>query len=244
MKYLKIFGERNTGTNYLKGLISLNLKVRLIEGGIPHKRGLLRNPFLFDQLYDLLYPGHLGWKHAFPDPQRIRQFKGYDETGLVTLTKNPYSFLLSLYKHPYHYKGNIPDNFSEFIRSRWHTLRRENCRKSHFENPVMLWNSKNRAYMALQESFPFRTVNLTYEKLIADPEDIIRHLGQFFDLESASDKFMNIHQSTKGSDKDFSAYREFYMHERWRDEISPEDLGYISRFLDSSVTEYYGYQTL
>jgi hypothetical protein len=243
MKYLKIFGERNTGTNYLMSLIALNLQVQLLDGGIRHKRGLLRNPFVFDILYDRLYPGHLGWKHSMPDHQRIRKFKGYDSTGLITLTKNPYSFLLSLYKRPYHYKGDLPDNFSAFIRGAWPTLHRENYWESCYENPVMLWNRKNSAYLALQEHFPSKTMNLKYEVLIDDPEDLIRHLGKFFGLERSSEVFQHKVESTKGEAMDYTAYRDYYLNEKWKAHLKPDDIAFINSFLDRQVMEYFGYQT-
>jgi len=71
MKKIKIFGERNCGTNYLRELIIANIEAELLEGGVPVKKGIMKSSIIFDRLFDLLHKDFLGWKHSFPNHKRI-----------------------------------------------------------------------------------------------------------------------------------------------------------------------------
>ena len=100
---VKIFGERNTGTNYLSKLIASNLLVKIKRGTVPKISPFALNEFTKDLFFFLSKKCNLGWKHSYIDYD-IALLKEVEEykTAIITLTKNPYSFLLSLYKNPYH----------------------------------------------------------------------------------------------------------------------------------------------
>jgi hypothetical protein len=110
MKLIKIYGERNTNTNYLGELISLNLDVAEVLGVVPQsmRRIQTRLPVknaLRDIYFQFTYARNLGWKHAkVEDPAHIRKYSlvKNNEVRFITLTKNPYSWLLSLFRRPYH----------------------------------------------------------------------------------------------------------------------------------------------
>ncbi len=244
MKKIKIFGERNTGTNYLRTLILLNLKVGIIEGGVPTKQGIMKIPSIFDLFYDLIYRQHLGWKHAVPDHKRLKRQCNLKETGFITLTKNPYAFLLSLHKRPYHYKGKIPSSFDDFLKRRWHTVRRENHNQPFFTNPVHLWNIKNKAYMELRKAFPEITLNLTYEQLVEEPEETVLALARYFHLEPLPGPFKNQETSTKEAEKNYRYYRNYYLAEEWRENLMDEDISFINLHLDPEVMDYFGYRII
>ncbi|RME83007.1 MAG: hypothetical protein D6775_09300 [Caldilineae bacterium] len=127
---VKILGERNTGTHYLEKLLRLNLDVRVLPGSAPRRlrRHFPGNEAVLDLYFRLTAFANLGWKHALaPAPDALRRSR-WARRGLVilTLSKNPYAWLLSLYRHPYHYSGPLP-SFERFLQSPWRTVRRERC---------------------------------------------------------------------------------------------------------------------
>ena len=90
IKSIKIFGERNSGTNFLEQLLNKNL-----------------NNIHFHSFY---YKGGTGWKHGFP---KIRLFKNTDETLFIFIVRDLYPWLKSMYNNPYHYKR--PENINIFL---------------------------------------------------------------------------------------------------------------------------------
>jgi len=91
---IKIFGERNTGTNFLKLLLKRNIKnVNVLDGR---------------------YCKGSGWKHGFPKSELLNKLKGpviyiYTERELE-------SWLNSMYRKPYHI--NWYNNFDNFIKKK------------------------------------------------------------------------------------------------------------------------------
>lgn len=90
-------GERCSGTNYLYSLI--------------------KNNFPSAELVS-----DFGWKHDFLD---LRTAKIYEQENyhLFFVSRNPYDWVQSLYKHPHHIHPNLREKpFSEFIRSEWYSI--------------------------------------------------------------------------------------------------------------------------
>ena len=97
-----------------------------------------------------------------------------DGIAFVALTKNPYSWLLSLHRRPYHYKGDRGQDFDRFITQPWETQGRDRG-PSAFEHPVAMWNEKNRSYLRMGDEVPF--IHITYEELLADTENVVGSIG-------------------------------------------------------------------
>ena len=242
---IKLYGERNTGTRYLERLLRLNLDAELLRGSVPIRlQRLFRyNEDLRDLFFWLTYRRNLGWKHAMaPDPGTAARARGGCESLVfVTLTKNPYSWLLSLYRRPYHFGGEL-SSFAEFLVSPWSTVRRERAGDG-FRSPVDMWNQKNRAYLRLYELG--RVDNLRYEDLLADPEGTISRLCSRFSIERKSPRFLNVTESTKDRHrKDHDYYRRYYLEEQWRSELDREHLGIINRSLDVELLRAFGYEKI
>lgn len=136
---IKIYGERNCGTNYLEKLIALNLKVDILKFQLNWFSILLLKYLKYDFIQDLLFHFQgkttLGWKHGCPPVQAIKNYNT-DLLVIVTLTKNPYSFLSSLYKKLHHMKGKKSTNFSDFISRKWTTRRRDLCKEKQLDTPI------------------------------------------------------------------------------------------------------------
>ena len=81
-QWIKIYGERNTGTSYLEQLIVRNLNVDSLRGGIPRsiRRLFPNSEYARDWYFRATRSRNLGWKHALvpsenqlataPDPIR------------------------------------------------------------------------------------------------------------------------------------------------------------------------------
>jgi hypothetical protein len=249
---IKIYGERNTGTNYLHQLVEGNLDADLLPGSVPLSvlrwRGYLPKTEFFDEMvrdlyFFLNYRTNLGWKHSLVKP--VEQLGKYKITqgnlSFVTVTKNPYSWLLSLYKRPYHQHWSEKPDFETFLSLPWCTVRRENSPKK-FTNPIEMWNIKNRAYLQLKRKFP--TIDLKYESLLLDPEQEVMSIKDQFSLTQKVKHFQNIEKSTKGDQKDFLYYQKYYIEERWRGKLSPTAIHTINEHLDFSLMEHFGYTKL
>lgn len=245
---IKIYGERNTGTNYLSQLIRLNLDVDELPGVVPLYVLLLQ--FLLpgrervrDIYFNLTYHKNLGWKHTLVKPAIVlSSYSLYsDNLSFVTITKNPYAWLLSLYKRPYHqYYQHKPD-FETFLTSPWQTIDRDNVPLM-LPSPVELWNLKNASYLQLSDIFP--VLNMRYEDLVANPGQTIELMAQTFAYHWKTARFTDYHKSTKEKSKDSNFYRDYYLQERWKAKLSPQAIALINERLDDDLVRHFGYEKL
>jgi hypothetical protein len=252
LKSIKIFGERNTGTNYLKELIRRNFDIEIIEG-VPTLNYMRLNKALFflpkqkmiDYYFSSYRPASLGWKHAVPNTQSIYEDIRFnkDELGLIFLAKNPYAWLLSMYKRPHHYDGDVSKlSFYEFLSEPWPTLGRDNVRVP-LTSIIDAYNVKYRSYIEFVNASK-SCLLLRYEDLILNTQDVINTISSELSL-SVSDTFRNVDKSMKrDKDKNFDFYQDFYGKERWRDKLDAKSLTIINRSLDSQVVKDLGYQML
>ena len=209
----------------------------------------------------------MGWKHSLVIPSDFIESlenDSFHKTYFITLTKNPYSWLLSLYNRPHHYRHTFnffenpmlwllslyksPANytikkktFEDFLVSPWLTVDRENAPPK-IVNPIMLWNIKNASYIDLKNNA--HAINLKYEDLLISPEKLICDISNVFHLTKKDEKFKNLHGSTKGDKKHFSDYQLYYLEERWKEKLSQKAINIINSYLDNSLLEYYGYRKL
>lgn len=87
IQYIKIYGERNSGTNFLTELLRNNIVNLTILSGTYNKGS--------------------GWKHGFP-----KHYKENDSKVLyIFLIRDLESWLQSMYKNPYHIKRTSQMNF-------------------------------------------------------------------------------------------------------------------------------------
>ena len=258
-RIIKIYAERNTCSRYLRALLEANLEVLVLEGGgspfIQRLQEVLPGQELVrDVAAYFSYPHDLGWKHSRPkDAQSLGKASLVRKRGVlfITITKNPYSWLLSLHRRPYHQRYQRKPPFIEFLQTPWKTLIRENVSQA-VNSPVELWNIKNRSYISLHDS-ELDTVALTAEALLKDPETEITRIAREFSIPRTRPHFTNYDSSTKtsesntvtrDSEKDTSYYRDYYLGEKWKEMLSVEALDLINRSLDPALMKYYGYDYL
>jgi hypothetical protein len=245
---IKLYGERNTNTNYLEKLIELNLEAKQLIGVVPSsirrlQENLPGDEWLKDVYFKYSYSQNLGWKHCLVDSAaNLMQFKSMrpDNLHYIALVKNPYSWLLSLHRRPYHHGDSAKQSFAEFLASPWKTVGRE-LSPSIVESPIQLWNLKNKAYLNIEAT---EGLVISSESIFFDPEEVINKIVNVFKLEKKSSTFVNYNKSTKDSSKDFQYYRNYYLLEKWRKEISDDDIAYISRHLDVELMAKLSYDVI
>jgi len=248
VRQIKIYGERNTNTNYLEQLIRLNLDVTQIPGVVPRyvktiQKVLPGKEWLRNRYFSFTPYRNLGWKHGrvLSEPD-LRHFDILNRgICLVSITKNPYSWLMSLYRKPYshQYRGGKPD-FETFLTTPWKTVARDNCERV-LASPVELWNIKNASYLLLEN---FDGLNLTTESTVQDPQAVIEKISGHFSIERLAPGFLNYEKSTKDSSKDFTWYQDFYLNEKWRNDLSEQAVAIISRSVDQDLMRHFGYEML
>ena len=240
--FLKVLGERNCGTNYLEQLWEKNFKASILSGNPNRRVPLKRYELSHDIYFALTERSNLGWKHAMaPSADLIKRHKGFKKLGIVALVKNPYSFLLSLYKRPYQYIGKKPSTLAEFLTTPWKTTKRERWWEPTFHNPIELWNEKNHSYVSIEKQLPQHVMVLRYEDLIGDPIESLRKMSNKFGLNGNG--LENVTGSTKNdSGKDFDTYRDYYLQEKWREDLSSKAIEVINKNLDKALMDELGYK--
>jgi hypothetical protein len=245
---IKIYGERNTGTNYLSKLIALNLDVKQIPGIVPKSVMILQNLFpgkelVRDIYFALTFHRNLGWKHS-----QVRSTDVLPKYSLcrgnitfLTITKNPYSWLLSLYRKPYHQYWDHKPDFDTFLTLPWKTLGRDNVQRE-FVTPVEMWNNKNASYIQLGQEF--KTINLRYEDVLSSPKNVIELISEASGCKWKNNEFVNQEQSTKEGEKNYAYYLNYYLKEKWKDDLSQSTIQLINEQLDDGVMNYFKYEKL
>lgn len=248
-KLIKVYGERNTNTNYVSKLIELNLNVKELSGVVPPaimkmQKILPGNELVRDIYFYLTYSKNLGWKHTcVKSLKKLNNYKLVVNSYLafITITKNPYSWLLSLYRMPYHQYYSDKPPFETFLRRPWKTIGRDNVKQPMLKNPIELWNIKNKSYLQLSGKY---TLNITTEIIFKNPASIINQISRQFSIERLSNGFVNYESSTKDKSKNFNYYRNYYLSEKWRDEITSDAIAIINETLDRKLMSHFKYSVL
>jgi hypothetical protein len=248
-KIVKIYGERNTGTNYLVEMFKLNFEIKVLKGAVDPKINRFINfspnpEMLRDLYFELANKYVLGWKHS---EIKIDDFYTENESFLqkvrfIVLIKNPYSWLLSLYRRPYHYFGNKNASFENFLESPWRTMKRDNSRISEYRNPIDMWNRKNKSYIDLKSCF--NVIIIKYEEMIKDHIKTLRYIEKALKLTKKNDSLSNFNKSTKDSNKDFDFYKDYYGNERWKQKLTNENIKTINSYLNKDLIKYFDYGLL
>jgi len=260
---IKIYGERNTGTNALEAVLKRNSSSHVLPGVASQlvegqrelidraikkmgecsamERRLVREA-INDSIFEKSGWKIFGWKHAAPPLELLTEA---NDIYIVFLVKNPYSWLLSLARRPYHSLQNRPSTFAEFVTRPWITVRRENA-PALIENPVELWNFKMRSYFDTAASAGVQMRFVKSEDFVQDQEsavsDILEMTGR------KEEKFEQVIEATKTVDRklgrDLEYYKDYYRDTKWQQELDSDSIGRINTFLDPVLMEKLGYEFL
>jgi hypothetical protein len=252
---VKIFGERNTGTNALKSLIETNSKSRVapsvakeLDSHFEWKMRVLRHlpkpirASLTERYIDSVFkrmPPRLAWKHT---ATRFNDVSSLADCSVIVTIRNPLSWVLGLHRHPHNAISPVPQNFSAFVQAPWRLCRRDNLGETEIA-PMEMWNQKAKHMIGLVEQLERRNLKsniLKFEDFVTDQE---ASFGQVASLLNAPAECPKIVQgSTKDRAKDHAYYRDYYAQEKWLSEIEPNALEIIIRLVDWGIASTFGYR--
>ncbi|MEL6957328.1 MAG: hypothetical protein AAGL89_00085 [Pseudomonadota bacterium] len=255
---LKIYGERNTGTNYLTALMESNFEALILSGRVDDRywpvrvtRRLRRywpqvahklHESARDRYFSRTFHHNLGWKHMNPDPQRIGD-EALKSVRFVMVVKNPYAWLCSLFKRPYHV-GAKDVQFSDFLNRRLDVMeRRENIGPNQL-TPVEVWNAKIRGYRELVVAADHAMI-VSYEDFLRDEQRMLSTVAQTLQIPQKS-IYVPIGGGIKRDDADLTTnyYADFYLNERWRDNLTAAHIEQINALLDDELVKSVGYEMI
>jgi hypothetical protein len=219
-EYIKIHGLQRTGTNYLALLVDDNL----------------------NQTKSLINVG--GWKHGhYCAPWVLNQ-----EVHVLTITKNPYAWLVSLYI--YWRKNDIgPDlkdqSFNEFVRNKVEFERQGGIPFLYrTQNPVQFWNDMNFHWMSIRLNKK-KSLVIPYEALLVDAHGVIKVVAEEFGL-TVKPEFQDTktqlapgEETAKVGDKEFD--RDYYLKEQFLQEYTLDLLDFVNNQLDPELMKALGY---
>ena len=255
MTGIKVFGERNTGTRAIMRMIASVEGLHIERGNAPHpqfaeglanveanERGIWKRIYreaLKDARQDSLGP--LGaWKHAAP--HYCEAYKNAD-VKVIFMVRNPYSWALSLFRHPYHILADRPRNLTGFLSQRWLTLRRDGLAMPVLDSPMRLWTLKLRAYAAFRlAAGSGRTAIIRFEDFVHAPESELARTLAGFNLPNAP--IVALAEPTKPGGQSGADRQRYYAGEVWREALTPTDVALINAMVDWDIAAAHGYQRI
>jgi hypothetical protein len=261
---VKIFGERNCGTNALGYLIRANSSSPILPSSefeidpAMAARAWVMGPRDREQIIDRIYasvPEILSWKHCATNFSNARIFGG---AVVLVCVRHPASWLVGLYKNPYHTLGGKPATIEEFIRQEWETVERERLGGRSFR-PLQLYNLKLASHLAFAEDLRNAGIAATvvrHEDLLFRPKEVFRSIGT--NLADVRKRFRPRLTSTKRRaqpgdicreqpstrmGKPVFLLRRYYAKELWRRPLRGLE-GIVNAEVDWDVAHEFGYSRL
>ena len=205
--FIKVFGERNTGTHFLIKLLRNNTNAELLvhpDGASEATRKNFErmvacypdltkgNPALRSVILERLIdsdrakdiPEYYGWKHAAVSANQLKQNPKFEQTLFICLIRNPWRFVSALHRRPYNLFPRPQTDLIDFIQQPILTNARDNLVESYLSSPVELWNRKIESYLAFKSSCPTNVVLAYYENVICDVEKFLNNLQFFCEVKS------------------------------------------------------------
>lgn len=224
VEHIKIHGLQRSGTNYLAMLVNEN----------------------FEKVKCLINSG--GWKHGhYCAPWVLGQ-----EVHVLTIIKNPYAWLVSLYKYwgpnnKYKVGPNLEGvSFDEFLRNKTEFERQGSIPFLYrAANPIQFWNDMNFHWMSIRINEK-KSLAFQYELLLENSEFVIDSLG----------KELRINKKNKFIDTDFQfepgqeepkmntqikSDKDYYLSKKYMDLYSHDLLQFVNSQLDKQVMASIGY---
>ena len=221
IEYIKIHGLQRTCTNYL---------VELINNNFVDTKCLVNAA---------------GWKHGhYCAPWTLGR-----EVHVVTATKNPYAWLVSLYNY---WKVSLtgPDltdiSFDQFVKR---PVAFEEASGTPYLlrgcNPVQYWNDMNFHWMSIRMNTK-KNLIVPYEALLENADKIMQILSeqwgiqrkQFYNCQNVCEPGQ---EKAKVADREWTD-KEYYMKKKYFGMFSAESIKFVNDELDDSIVKHLGYE--
>lgn len=256
-KFVKVFGERNTGTRALIRMLAAQPEVRMQPKGEARVLNLAENADLRTAI-DTTYRGvwrkvyrdalrddeqamacpTKAWKHALPVwDVAFREKRAH----VVFCVRNPYSWALSLARRPYHQKGPKAKRVADFVEQPWLTISRDNM-AAVLRSPMELWNGKVAAYGAFVRQAEVPTRVIRFESFIVNPAEGVREVLSDFSI--PFDEIRELAASTKNPATTLNDISLYYNREDWKKSLTAEVVAAINASIDWELAAQYGYYQL
>ena len=250
--YVKIYGERNTGSNYFSRLFSKNYFGTILRGDTPEmwelaerltgKLGMAERISTRTAMHDYemnrILATDFGWKHSAPPVEVIMEQAHSLETLFVILTKHPYSWAESLFRNPYSYEPIAP-NFSEFIRAPFATSFSDCLPMDVSYNPLTMFRAKVLRYMDLMNT-PLAVVHIRYEDILRSVLDSLAGIDDYFLRQRG--EISDINDDVKGSMRVREDFLRAYSLAKAGSTLTEEDRAFIVASVGEDVFAFLGYE--
>lgn len=225
IKFINIFGERCSGTNYLQQLLKINFSANIQHFYKSHQKHF-----------------HIG-KEIFNDPEDLEQHL------FVIIARNPWDWLRSLHIKKHHFPTNIRRmTFSQYLRTQWYSVYNDSKRnnqemsqdhnpetKQRYANVLKMRSGKYSNFLNIQEWVPnFYYIN--YDDLIKNSDKIINDISQTYNLILKYNVVSNINNLCRPGRIDSQKYKK-----RKFKQINDNDLEFIRNELDWEIENKLGY---
>lgn len=258
VEQIKVFGERNTGTNWLESLVMNNYDIPVIHHrqiikqktteaeqkfieSLPKKNRIFVRERVNDCIFEYRAKHLFGWKHTAVISDGLEQHPEFKKTGFVFIVKHPYTFIKSLHKRPYHALTEVPQSVDKFITTPWPTLHRDNINQPLLSSPVELWNHKVRSYFKFLELNRENAVLFRYESLLENHELLFKSLEEKLCL--ASKSRLPVLESTKPADRLGTAdYRAKYLQKEPASGLNTSSIQLMKSLLDPQLVKQCQYK--
>mgnify|MGYP001819350922 CR=1 FL=1 len=235
---MKVYGERNSGTNYALRVIAANTDAEVLPGGasgwarhLAHRLPPSGRERVLDAWDSRFWRRNAGWKHCFIDDEIAAWIRTADIRALA-VTKHPMAWLVSLERSPYH----LADG-------RHRALRRERLPVA-ADSLLDIWRLKTERYVELQRAGLIALVRS--EDLLVDPEEALAPAFDALCLIRTATTWTDFERSVKHDPRSQTEIRGYYASETWRESLTGDhrqayaqldhdllrSLGYLDEALD------------
>jgi len=182
--------------------------------------------------------GVAAWKHAAPyfDTSFAKA-----ETSVIFILRNPYSWLISLYKHPHHAQGISCETLEQFTDFPWMTIPKDRI-ASVVNSPMCLWNEKLRAYADFQDRCDIPFHQIRFEDFVQNPVEALTAALVSFGFEANG--LAAIPLVVKNKNHSATGLADYYQQERWRLRLTRQSVALINQHTDWQVAERFGFKKL
>lgn len=260
-RIVKVFGERKTAARASIQMLDAAEGIRCVgHMGVPDevldpfdeklKRVVAVQKGPWKRIYkeaikdlraDLLGPVG-AWTHSAPTYNSAFRDHG---VSVIFMVRNPYSWILSLYRTPKHTMGHCGGTLDEFLTFPWLPVGRDNVKPGVLSSPMELWSLKLRAYRkfrARAKKEEVKSTQVKFEDFAAFP---ISSLGQALKrLDIPADGLKALSRSQKPLCGIPEERRTYHVREFWQSELTARNVELINAFVDWDLAEIYGYQPM